>query len=60
MSIVLSMVVVAIVIGIMVSMAIEIAKVDEKDTLDKAVVEKAAKLTAVLYQLDELDRKAGN
>lgn len=60
MSIVLSMVAVAIVIGIMVSMATEIAKVDEKDTLDKAVVERAAKLTAVLSQLDELDRKAGN
>lgn len=60
MSIVLSMVAVAIVIGIMVSMAIEIAKVDEKDTLDKAVVERATKLTAVLSQLDELDRKAGN
>lgn len=60
MSIVLSMVAVAIVIGIMVNMAMEIAKVDEKDTLDKAVVERAAKLTAVLSQLDELDRKAGN
>ncbi|PEL23453.1 hypothetical protein COF75_07580 [Bacillus toyonensis] len=60
MSIVLSMVAVSVVIGIIVSMAIEIAKVDEKDTLDKAVVERAAKLTTVLYQLDELDRKAGN
>ncbi|KAB2380175.1 hypothetical protein [Bacillus toyonensis] len=60
MSIVLSMVAVAVVIGIIVSMAMEIAKVDEKDTLDKAVVERAAKLTAVLSQLDELDRKAGN
>ncbi|WP_130067474.1 hypothetical protein [Bacillus albus] len=60
MSIVLSMVAVAGVIGIMVSMATEIAKVDEKDTLDKAVVERAAKLNAVLSQLDELDRKAGN
>ncbi|PEM64420.1 hypothetical protein [Bacillus toyonensis] len=60
MSIVLSMVAVAVVIGIIVNMAIEIAKVDEKDTLDKAVVERAAKLTAVLSQLDELDRKAGN
>ncbi|PFY49067.1 hypothetical protein [Bacillus toyonensis] len=60
MSIVLSMVAVSVVIGIIVSMAIEIAKVDEKDTLDKAVVERAAKLTTVLSQLDELDRKAGN
>jgi cell division protein FtsL len=60
MSIVLSMVAVAVVIGIIVSMAMEIAKVDEKDTLDKTVAERAAKLTAVLSQLDELDRKAGN
>lgn len=60
MSIVLSMVAVAIVIGIMVSMVKEIAKVDEKDTLSEAVVEQAAKLSKVMAQLDELDRKAGN
>lgn len=60
MSIVLSMVAVAVVIGLMVSMAMEIAKVDEKDTLDKAVVERAAKISAVMAQLDELNRKAGN
>lgn len=60
MSIVLSMVAVAIVIGIMVSMAKEIAKVDEKDTLSGAVVEQAAKLSKVMAQLDELNRKAGN
>ncbi|MGX5581893.1 hypothetical protein [Bacillus cereus] len=60
MSIVLSMVAVAVVIGLMVSMAMEIAKVDEKDTLDKAVVERAAKISAVMAQLDELNGKAGN
>ena len=49
----MSMIVAVVVFMVMGSMFMQIVKADEKETLDEAVVERAAKLSKALAQLDK-------